>query len=489
MSGIAQLIIASGFVIDWLLRIIALFVVPRNRKPSSATAWLLVIFLVPIFGWIVFAFFGYAKLPRHRRDAQASLDARIPQSVDMIGSRWQGGRELVKASAPVKYTSSAQLSENLSHLPVTAGNSIEALPDYYDGIERIVDDINLAKSFVYVEFYILALDDTTEPLFKAMAEAVSRGVIVRVLYDAYGYQRYPRHQEMLERMERDGVQALPMLPFQLPGKNYARPDLRNHRKIVVVDGVVGYTGSLNIIARDYHRKDDIVFDELTVRIEGPSVAHFGIVFLNDWYAETGDIPGDMSLVDDQEPIVPIGSAIAQVLPSGPGYEYDNNLKLFNSLFYAAQQTITIINPYFVPDSSLIIALTSAAQRGVKVTLINSEAIDQWMVAHAQRSYYEEMLRAGVVIYLYKKPTLLHSKFTLIDNDACFVGSSNMDIRSLELDQELTLVVYDREFTETLQAVADQYIKNSNQIDQDEWFARPPRKQLLDNIARLTSSVQ
>ena len=488
MSTGLQFSIIIWIIIEWTLRIIALFVVPRNRKPSAATAWLLVIFLVPPLGWLIFAVFGYAKLPKHRRDAQSSLDTYISQSVDMVRSHWQNGDRLVKVRTPSKYISSARLSEGLSHLSVFGGNAIEPLPHYEESIRRIVSDIDAAHSFVYVEYYILALDDTTEPLFNAMAKAIKRGVTVRVLFDAYGFRKFPRCHEMLARMAQDGVQALPMLPFQWPGKHYTRPDLRNHRKLVVIDGVVGYTGSLNMVARNYHRKDDIVYDEMTVRIEGPSVSQLGLVFLNDWYAESGEIPDDASL-DAAQPLIPSGSALAQVLPSGPGYEYDNNLKLFNNLFYTAQRTITIVNPYFVPDPSLIIALTSAAQRGVTVTLINSEVRDQWMVAHAQRSYYEEMLRAGVNIYLYKKPTLLHSKFTLIDDDACFVGSSNMDIRSLELDQELTLIVYDKAFVSAMQAITDGYISNSSQIDKDEWFARPPRKQLLDNLARLNSSVQ
>ena len=143
----------------------------------------------------------------------------------------------------------------------------------------------------------------------------------------------------------------------------------------------------------------------------------------------------------------------------------------------------------MPDQSLITALIGAARRGVRVRLLNSEAIDQVLVAHAQRSYYEEMLRAGVEIYLYKKPTLLHSKFALIDDDACFVGSSNMDIRSFELNQELTLTCYDTAFVALMQNITDGYLKKSTKIHKKDWLSRPPRKQLLDNIARLTSSLQ
>ncbi len=243
-----------------------------------------------------------------------------------------------------------------------------------------------------------------------------------------------------------------------------------------------------MVQRDYHRKDDIVYDELVVRIEGPVTAQIEAVFLNDWLAEAGQFLADEA-GDITDQLQPKGNSLAHVVPSGPGYDYENNRKFFTSLFYAAEKEIIIVNPYFVPDDSLITALISAAVRGVRVVLLNSEEIDQVMVAHAQRSYYEQMLEAGVEIYLYNKPALLHSKYAIIDQDACFVGSSNMDIRSFELNQELTLTVYDEEFVSDMLAITADYLKNSHRIEKDAWLRRPPRKKLLDNIARLTSSLQ
>ncbi len=392
------------------------------------------------------------------------------------------------ARPPQKYVGAVSLSDNLTHLPLFAGNAIEPLPDYTDIIARITEDVCRAKHYIQLEYYILALDDATEPLFEALEQASGRGVEVRVLYDAIGVRKFPRKREMVVRMAGAGIDAHAMLPLHLPGKKYTRPDLRNHRKLVVVDGVVGYTGSLNMIQRDYHRKDDIVYDELVVRIEGPVVLQLEAVFLNDWLAETGQVLKQPNRNFGKQ-LKPKGDISAHIVPSGPGYEYENNRKLFASLFYAAEKDITIVNPYFVPDQSLITALTSAARRGVRVRLLNSEAIDQVFVAHAQRSYYEEMLQAGVEIYLYKKPTLLHSKYAIIDDDACFVGSSNMDIRSFELNQELTLTVYDKKFVAAMQRITDGYLKKSTRVSKKAWLSRPPRKQLLDNIARLTSSLQ
>lgn len=487
-SGLLYTLFVIWFAVEWALRILALFVVPRDRKPTAGMSWLLFIFLLPEIGWLAFLLLGSPKLPKNRRDAQNSLDQYIIQALRQIARRWKNSDQLATAEAPEKYANSIDLGVALTHLPLFNGNAITPIADYNDTVHQIVDDVNRANHYVQIEYFILALDETTEPLFKALEAAVARGAKVRVLYDAVGCRKYPRRQEMLQRMEKAGIKAHAMLPLHLPGKKYTRPDLRNHRKLVVVDGLVGYTGSLNMIQRDYHRKDDIIYDELVVRIEGPVVLQLEAVFLNDWLAETGQVVRE-SAIDIKQQLRPKGDIAAHVIPSGPGYEYENNRKFFASLFYAAKRQIIIVNPYFVPDEALSSAITSAAQRGVKVVLLNSEAIDQIMVAHAQRSYYDRMLKAGVEIYLYKKPTLLHSKYAIIDDDACFVGSSNMDIRSFELNQELTLTAYDKKFVARMQAITDDYLKRSIQINKKAWSKRPPRKQLLDNIARLTSSLQ
>ncbi len=473
----------------WLLRLLAVYVVPRNRGPNAGMSWLLFIFLVPEIGWIGFLIVGSSRLPKNRRDAQASLDHYMVQAVQQITSQYKEAAKLMAAKPPKKYENSVRLSHNLTHLPLFAGNTIKPLPHYNDAIEQITKAIQHAQDYVLIEYYILALDATTEPFFEALEAAVKRGVTVRVLYDAYGSRKYPRKKEMLARLQQAGIEAHAMLPLHLPGKKYTRPDLRNHRKLVVVDGLVGYTGSLNMIDRSYHRKDTIIYDELVVRIEGPVVLQLEAIFLNDWLAETGQLLDNSMKTDVAAQLKPKGNMTAHVIPSGPGYDYENNRKFFASLFYAAEKTITIVNPYFVPDDSLITALTSAAKRGVTVTLINSEVSDQAFVAHAQRSYYEEMLHAGVEIRLYKEPTLLHSKFAIIDDDACFVGSSNMDIRSFELNQELTLTSYDTVFIAHMQAIVDDYVRRTHIITEKEWSRRPAHKQLLDNIARLTSALQ
>ena len=481
-----HVILIYGFQIGLLLT--ALLVIPQNRRPSAAMAWLLFIFLIPVGGIVVFLLLGSSKLPKRRREAERILSKAVLRALDQAEERWSHSHQLLHTEVSQKYSGVSKLAQKLTYLPPFAGNTVEPLHDYEDTITHIVHDVSQARHFVHIEYYILALDETTEPLFAAIEAACTRGVVVRVLYDAFGSRKFPRRKEMIARLQSCGAETHAMLPLRLPGKFYTRPDLRNHRKLVVVDGEVGYTGSLNMVERAYHRKDAIIYDEMVVRLEGPIVLQLEAVFLTDWHSETGVIIAEPRRNLEKQ-LVARGTTTAQVIPSGPGYEYENNLKAFNGSFYQASSRITIVNPYFVPDESLQMALTNAALRGVEVILVNSEAIDQRMVAHAQRSYYQEMLDAGVKIYLYKAPTLLHSKYILIDDDLLLVGSSNMDIRSFELNQELMLAVYDTQVVSQLETITSSYLKRSRRLTKKEWAQRSIGQRFLDSVARLTSSLQ
>jgi cardiolipin synthase len=283
-----------------------------------------------------------------------------------------------------------------------------------------------------------------------------------------------------------GAKWHPMLPLTFKFSKYNRPDLRNHRKIVIVDNTDGYIGSLNLIDKTYHRKDDISYIELAVHFQGPTVNEAAAVFASDWYCESGEI-----LKDFMTNSIPSakGAQIAQIIPSGPGYPYENNLKFFVSLIQSAEKSVTITNPYLVPDESLLNALLSAALRGVKISILNSEAMDQWMVGHAQRSYYEELVRAGVVISLYKKPQLVHEKFIAVDDEVAIIGSSNLDIRSFELNHECTIAVYDVATAKALVKHHNDLLKHSTKVNLKVWMKRKGWQSFLDSIARLTSALQ
>lgn len=271
-------------------------------------------------------------------------------------------------------------------------------------------------------------------------------------------------------------------------RQYNRPDLRNHRKIVAIDNRVSYLGSLNLIEHTYQRKDALQYVELTVRIEGTAVNECAAVFASDWYAETGAVLRDYRTLSAKQPT--LSSVTTQILPSGPSYTYENNLKFFVSLIYSAKKSIVITNPYFVPDESLLGAIISAVKRGVKVSILNSEIMDQWLVGHAQRSYYQHIMEAGVEIYLYNPPVLQHSKYIVVDAAVAVIGSSNLDIRSFELNLECISIFYDTGVAKKLHALHTADCRNnSRKLSLATWRQRSLLNNLVDSLTRLTSALQ
>jgi cardiolipin synthase len=474
---------------SWLIVAVAFFVVPRNRRPGSATAWLMLVVLLPYVGLVLFWLIGSPNLSRRRRAQQRTMDARIAAGIE--AARHDPARAaILDVDVPARYEPFVRLARNLSGMPALARNAVELLPDYDGAIACMTEAVRSARSFVHVEFYIFAMDATTEPFLAALEDAHRRGVAVRVLVDHVGARKYPGRAALATRLTAAGIAwrwMLPVRPFSNP---WTRPDLRNHRKLLVVDGAVGFTGSMNMIDRSYlvprNRKRGLYYVDLHARLTGPVVAELDAVFHTDWYAET-----DVLLAPPGMPAAPAadGGALCQVLPSGAGSDDDGNLKVFVALIHAARERLVITSPYFVPDDALMTAITSAAQRGVAATLYSSAVDDQPLVYHAQRSYYEQLLTAGVELRLLRAPALLHAKHLTVDDDIAVIGSSNLDMRSLTLNLEITLLCYDRDVVAALREVEAGYRERSDPVSLDAWRARSLGSQLLENLARLTAALQ
>ena len=475
-------------LVGWIIPFVMLFIVPTNRKPSSATAWLLLVFLLPYLGLVLFLVLGSPKLSRRRRAEQHTMDKLLHQVVEEFQQQPELAA-LLDPPIPPRDAPFVQLNTNLGGMPALAGNSVELLPNYNAVFERIAQDIDNAQKYVHVEYFALSRDEETEGVFAAMERAVSRGVKVRVQMDHLGSRKYPNFEDMRAKLTAAGIEQHLLLPLHFFGANYTRIDLRNHRKIVVIDGQIGYTGSQNLIKRNYFRKDAIYYDELVARVSGPVVGELEAAFITDWYSETRVLLDRNTAPEVIFEPRACGEMLCQVLPSGSGFENENNLKLFTSLIHAARHTLVITNSYFVPDDALMTAITSAAQRGVDVTLFNSEASDQFLVSHAERSYYEDLLRAGVKIYQYKAPILLHSKHITIDDDIAVIGSSNLDIRSFQLNLEVTLICYDAKVVADLRQVEAVNLSKSKPVNLEEWETRSVRERLYENISRLTAALQ
>ncbi|GAA2935037.1 cardiolipin synthase [Microbacterium luteolum] len=483
-ESVAWWIAAFLLLLDLVIRTTAIIVIPRNRRPTAAMAWLLAVFFIPFIGVFLFLLIGNPRLPRARRRKQDQINEYIAQTSEHLHFG------TLRPHAPGWFGPIVEMNQRLGALPLSGDNGAHLISDYQESLDAMADAIREAQDYVHIEFYILQSDDSTDNFFRAMEEIAARGVEVRVLLDHWANRWKPRYRATVKRLNAMGADWQLMLPVQpLKGK-MQRPDLRNHRKLLVVDGKVAFLGSQNVTASTYNLPKNIKrglnWVDLMVRIDGPVVLSVNAIFLSDWYSETDEV---LEEIDIAHADIGSGNLDCQVVPSGPGFEVENNLRLFLGLLYAAKHRIMIVSPYFVPDEALLLAVTAAVDRGVEVELFVSEEGDQAMVYHAQRSYYEVLLKAGVRIWMYRKPYILHTKSLTIDDEVAVIGSSNMDMRSFGLNLEVSMLVRGEEFVSEMRAVEDKYRSLSRELTLEEWMQQPLRSTVLDNLARLTSALQ
>ncbi|NOL62717.1 cardiolipin synthase [Corynebacterium ulcerans] len=484
-----------GLIIDYSIKLIAIGFVPEGRRPSSSTAWLLAILLIPFLGLPLFLTMGSPYINKRRHDLQRKANKDIENVQAKVPDYPEGsviGDELV---------SMIKMNRRLTSLPATAGYNLGVHSDYEASIQAMSDAVDQAQKYVHVQIYIMAWDDTTDVFFQSLARAVQRGVKVRLLFDQVGSWKYPGYLKLGKRLSEIGVQWRIMLPLQPFRWRFRRPDLRNHRKMLIIDGEHGFIGSQNMIEAGYLNKKNLSsgrrWVDVMVELSGPVVASMNMVFAVDWFQEADDLPP----IDDHmvNPEIPDQDEtdvnLLQLVPSGPGYSTEPNLRLFNQIIHHSKHRLVMCSPYFIPDESMLEAVTSACYRGVRVELLVSEQADQFMVDHAQSSYYQALLEAGVHIYRYRKPAVLHSKFLIADpqlDDTLSVGvigSSNMDMRSFGLNYEVSLMMARGNMIRQLDQLANDYKKNSVELTLEEWNKRGLIRRYIDNIMRLTSALQ
>lgn len=455
------------YVLEWLIRIGALAVVPARRSPAAARGWLLLIFFLPIPGLLLFWFIGSPRFPRWRRER---FDRLLPFYEELAV-------RLNPTPLGARSDEVAALVTKLGKLPAVPGNSIDFIDDYDGAVQSLIRDIDAAKQSVDILVYIFADDDVGRAVAGALRRACGRGVRVRVVFDPIGSHKWLRGTF---RLLRDAdVEFRAALPFRL-WRHRTRRDMRNHRKLFVIDGQIGYAGSQNIVAKDF--RPGVVNREMMVRLTGPIVSEMLAVCRVDWSMETGNAPEPVAIAASNS-----GSCIGQLLPSGPDYPLEGFATLLTWLLHRATQRVIVTTPYFVPDESLIEAMRTAALRGVVVDLIVSAVVDQWLVSFAQRSFYDELLDAGVRIWRYDQ-FLLHAKNVTVDNDIAIVGSSNVDLRSFQLNEEVSLVFHDEATVGSVREVQLGYLNGSRSLDLQAWRARPVYVRPIEYGVRMFASL-
>ena len=373
------------------------------------------------------------------------------------------------------------LAEHFGSMPILDGNSVTLISDTNEVINELISDINTAKDHVHMLFFIFRNDDTGRRVAQALKQAAQRGVKCRLLLDAVGSWRMLRF--MSHDLKQAGVEVKDDLPVGFLRRRASRIDMRNHRKIVIIDGKIAYTGSQNIVDDDYGHKD-LIWRDLMARLSGPVVQELQTVFLEDWNFRTN------KLLEEQDvfpPPVLSGDVHAQVLPSGPNFPVESYQRLVVAVLYSARERVVITTPYFIPDEPFLQAMQVVAQRGVEINLIVPRKTDHPLVDMAGHAYFEELLESGVKIFAYEAG-LLHAKTMSVDDSIAFIGSSNFDIRSFSLNFELNLLLYGREATRGLHKRQMEYLRDSARIELSKWQKRSLVRRTLNDVAKLFSPL-
>jgi cardiolipin synthase len=458
---------------EWIIRLSMLFYVPNNRTPAAARTWLLLIFLLPWPGLLLYMLIGRIYLPKRRIRLQAMASQKIR------ATRFQlPGQDKFDCTDAVRKT--AELAKRLGDFNPVGGNRFELLTDYAESPDVLLSEIASARKHVHLLYYIWADDEVGRKFADACIAAAGRGVACRVLMDAVGSAHALRG--LAVRMRAAGVEVTATLPVNLFRRSGARIDLRNHRKIAVIDGWTGYTGSQNIASPGFI--PDCPNEEMVVRCTGPIVQQLQSVFLADREVELGEHLDAPDLFPEAPPA---GPATAQLLPAGPGYGRENVQEMMVDLLHGARKRVVVTTPYFVPDEPFLQAMRTAVLRGCEVHLVLPARSNQLVTNLAQESYYDQLLSAGVTIHLYGSH-FLHAKHLSIDNEVALVGSSNIDIRSFALNAEVVLLIYDSEIVYRLREVQERYFAGSRVLTAKEWASRSWVSKTGQNIARLADSL-
>ncbi|MDN3613097.1 MAG: cardiolipin synthase [Vibrio gallaecicus] len=466
MDKVYHFLTIASLVLYWILVAgVTLRVVLKRRAVSVSLAWLMVIYIVPIVGVACYFLFGELNLGRKRAE-------RAKQMFTPFGD-WFRQLNHCQAHLPAQVGSPIhkidELCNNRMGIPALSGNtlSLQASPD--EILRSIIKDIESAQTSIKMVFYIWHPGGLADSVASALIQASKRGVEVKVLLDSAGSPRFFRSHwnSMMKDAGIHVVQALEVSPWRI---FLRRLDLRQHRKIIVIDESIAYTGSMNMVDPAHFKQCAGVgqWVDIMVRVTGPTVNVLSAIHGWDWEVETGDriLPQlPECQIDDSEAQHPV-----QVVPSGPGMPEHMILQVLSIAINQSNKSVRITTPYFVPSADLLEILKMTAQRGVNVELIIPHINDSIMVKWASKAFYTELLEAGVKIYEFHGG-LLHTKSVVIDEEFCLVGTVNIDMRSLWLNFEVTLAVDDVKFTTELSQLQQSYIDNSYCVDLENWNKR------------------
>jgi len=468
---------AAGFLL--YLALAVFWVILEKRQPSATMAWLLVLIFMPFVGMLLYLYFGRQRRRRRIRLRTEGV-ARLAPGLDSAAGERDAEHPL--DGVDDGHQPLLRLAHGLGYSPLVAGNRVELFFDGADKHEALFEAVRAAKQFVHLEYYILQPDETGLELRELLVERARAGVEVRLLVDGVG--SLSLGEAFFRGLREAGARAERFHPIVLaPWRN--RINYRNHRKIAVIDGDCGFIGGMNIGDEYRHGTEEApAWRDTHLCVRGPAVQWLERVFVEDWHDQTSEILAEPRFFPDP---AAQGDERVQILASGPEDELSAIHHIYFTAITSARERVRITTPYFVPDPPLLLALRTAALRGVEVELVLPGRTDLALVTWAGRSYFEELLEAGVRIHEYQ-PRILHAKVLTVDGHCATVGSANMDIRSFQLNYEVAAFVHGRQRVDELDRQFEIDLAQSSAVLLEDCERRPLRQRIAEATARVLSPM-
>ncbi|GIO67514.1 cardiolipin synthase [Paenibacillus sp. FSL M7-1455] len=450
----------------------------ENRNPSSTMAWILLLALVPVVGLFFYLLFGQNYFKRRKFDKKAEQDSKIYEMLEEGSVRVQ--QDLSDLNPMQQQL--LRLSQRLARTPISFSSETRILTNGKETFSTLLQELEKAKHHIHMEYYIYRADDIGTRIQRILIEKAKAGVHVRFMYDAWGSMQLPK--SFLREMANAGVKVAAY------GSSKAfflsRVNFRNHRKIVVIDGNVGFIGGLNVGDEYLSRNATYGFWRDThMSVKGEAVRTLQIIFLQDWNYMTGE------QVLEAEYLSPLlaerNSGAVQIIPSGPDNDRRALKNIFFSMITSAQKSVWLATPYFIPDEDILTSLRVAAMSGLDVRILFPAKPDKWLPFLASHSYFPALLDVGVQIYEYEKG-FLHSKLLIIDGEVATIGTANMDMRSFHLNFEVNALLVQTESVKRIVSDFERDLKSTKQIVMDKFMKKKIPERILESLARLMSPL-
>jgi len=470
-ESIIQLIIQVLYV-STIIGLVAV-IISENRNPQKTITWVLVLTFLPVIGLILYIVFG----EDHRR----TWDVNRRMLKDLEGKSLPYFNIQEEGSTDDTYCKLKQLLKNIAYAPILDGNHLDFYSDGKDKFKQLFEDIENAKHHVHLLYYTIADDEIGTQLKELLLRKVKENVIVRVIYDDVGCIK--TKSRYFKELKEGGVIVDCFLPIRFPYLA-RRVNYRNHKKIAVIDGKIGYMGGMNIADSYVKGLKWGTWRDLSIRIKGKSVHILQVIFLLDWFYSHKESLNDHNFF----PQIPVlGENPMQIVTSSPMHAYESLSEGFFQAINTAQRYVYIQTPYFIPSDEIVRAMENAALSGVEVRLIIPKRSDNPFVSAASYSYIRSLLEKKVKVHLYTAG-FLHSKLIVVDDSLTIIGSGNMDTRSFELNFEDCAFIYDEETSRITKDIFLRDMEDSTELYLREWKKRSKFKLYFESLMRLMSPV-